>query len=164
MTATATAAPSTVRKTVIVAAPQALAFEVFTLRIETWWPMASHKIGEADCAAVVIEPRIGGRWYERGVDGVECPWGRVLAWEPPRRVVLAWQLSAQWAFDPALHTEVEVVFVALDAQTTRVELEHRGLDAYGADAAQMSAAFGSPQGWNGMLDHYAGIVGALAQP
>lgn len=159
----ASAAENAVRKSVTVAAPIAIAFEVFTARIESWWPMASHHIGEADCAAVVIEPRPGGRWFERGVDGVECVWGRVLVWEPGRRVVLAWQLNSQWAFDPSLHTEVEVRFTAIDERTTRVDLEHRGLEAYGADAATMRDAFGSPQGWNGMLEHFAVVAGAAGE-
>jgi uncharacterized protein YndB with AHSA1/START domain len=148
-----------VQKTVLVAAPQAVAFEVFTGRLASWWPMPSHHIGEAECADVVIEPRRGGRWFERGTDGSECEWGRVLAWEPPGRVVLAWQLSAQWAFDPSLKTEVEVRFVAVDAGHTRVELEHRGLEAYGPEALAMRDAFGSPNGWPGMLEHYAAVAG-----
>lgn len=148
-----------VRKTVTVAAPLALCFEVFTARIETWWPMASHHIGEADCAAVVIEPEAGGRWFERGVDGRECDWGRVLDWDAPNRILLAWQLSAAWAFDPSLRTEIEVRFTALDATTTRVDLEHRGLEAYGAQAAQMREILGSPNGWNGMLDEFARVAG-----
>lgn len=148
-----------VRKTVTVAAPLALCFEVFTARIETWWPMASHHIGEADCAAVVIEPVPGGRWFERGVDGRECDWGRVLAWDAPNRILLAWQLSAAWSFDPSLRTEIEVRFTALDATTTRVDLEHRGLEAYGAQAAQMREILGSPNGWNGMLDEFARVAG-----
>lgn len=154
------AADLTVRKTVTVAAPIALAFEVFTGDIASWWPMASHHIGEADCAAVVIEPRAGGRWYERGVDGVECVWGRVAVWEVPHRVVLVWQLSVHFQYDPQLHTEVDVRFVALDAHTTRVELEHRGLQAYGADALAMHETFGSPNGWTGMLEHYAEVAAA----
>ena len=154
------AARIAVRKSVTVAAPVALAFEVFTARIESWWPMASHHIGDADCAAVVIEPRPGGRWYERGVDGVECLWGQVLVWEPDRRVVLVWQLNAQWQFDPAIRTEVDVRFTAIDDRTTQVELEHRGLEAYGAEAMAMRDAFGSPNGWNGMLDHFAQVAGA----
>jgi uncharacterized protein YndB with AHSA1/START domain len=153
------AAGPIVRKSVIVAAPLAVAFEVFTAQIESWWPLASHHIGQADCAAVLIEPRAGGRWYERGIDGVECVWGQVLVWDAPRRVVLAWQLSAQFQFDPSIHTEVEVHFVVVDAHTTRVELEHRGLEAYGADAMAMHDAFNSPNGWNGMLDHYAEVAG-----
>lgn len=151
-----------VRKTVTVAAPIALAFEVFTGDIASWWPMASHHIGEADCAAVVIEPRVGGRWYERGVNGVECVWGRVALWEAPRRVVLVWQLSARFEFDPALHTEVDVHFIAIDDRTTRVELEHRGLDAYGADAIAMHDTFSSPNGWNGMLEHFAQVTSQRA--
>ena len=121
--------------------------------------MASHHIGEVDCAAVVIEPRAGGRWFERGVNGVECVWGRVAVWEAPRRVVLVWQLSAQWQFDPTLHTEVDVRFIAIDDRTTSVELEHRGLDAYGDDAVAMRDTFASPNGWTGMLEHYAQIAG-----
>ena len=160
MTFITRAAEQAVRKSVTVAAPIALAFEVFTGRIETWWPMASHHIGQADCAAVVIEPRAGGRWYERGVNGVECVWGQVLVWEAPRRVVLVWQLSAQWQFDPSLHTEVDVRFTAIDDRTTRVDLEHRGLEAYGADAMAMRDTFASPNGWNGMLDHYAQVAGS----
>lgn len=147
-----------VQKSVTVAAPLALAFEVFTARIDTWWPMASHHIGEADCQAVVIEPRAGGRWFERGVDGRECDWGRVLAWDPPNHVRLAWQLDARWRFDPALMTEVDVVFTALDREHTRVELTHGGLDAYGEDALAMQATFGSPNGWTGMLEHYAEVA------
>ncbi|MFO1219680.1 MAG: SRPBCC family protein [Burkholderiaceae bacterium] len=156
------AAVQAVRKTVTVAAPIALAFEVFTGDIASWWPMSSHHIGEAECAAVTIEPRAGGRWYERGVNGVECVWGRVALWEAPRRVVLVWQLSATWQFDPSLHTEVEVRFIEVDARTTRVELEHRGLEVYGADAIAMRDAFASPNGWNGMLDHYAAVAARMA--
>jgi uncharacterized protein YndB with AHSA1/START domain len=153
---------SAVRKTVIVAAPVAIAFEVFTAQIESWWPMASHHIGDADCQAVVIEPRAGGRWYERGVDGVECVWGQVLLWEPPRRVVLVWQLSAQFRYDPSLQTEVDVRFTVIDDKTTRVELEHRCLEMYGDDAPAMREAFDSPNGWNGMLEHYAQVAGRIA--
>jgi uncharacterized protein YndB with AHSA1/START domain len=159
MTSLANAPHALVRKSVTVAAPIALAFEVFTSRIESWWPMASHHIGQADCAVVRIEPRAGGRWYERGVNGVECVWGRVAVWEPSQRVVLIWQLSAQWQFDPSLHTEVDVRFTAIDDRSTLVELEHRGLEAYGANASAMRDAFSSPEGWNGMLDHYAQVAG-----
>ena len=159
MSSLAQTAENVVRKSVVVAAPIALAFEVFTGRIESWWPMPTHHIGAAECAAVVIEPRVGGRWYERGVDGVECVWGGVLAWEPGRHVVLLWQLNAQWQFDPSIRTEVDVRFTAIDAQHTKVELEHRGLEAYGADAMAMRDAFGSLNGWTGMLEHYAQVAG-----
>jgi uncharacterized protein YndB with AHSA1/START domain len=156
---TVAAAALAVHKTVLVAAPQAIAFEVFTTRIAAWWPMPSHHIGKAECADVLIEPRVGGRWFERGSDGSECDWGRVLAWEAPSRIVLVWQLDAHWAFDPALRTEVEVRFVAVDPGHTRVELEHRGLEAYGPEALAMRDAFASPSGWGGMLEHYAEVAG-----
>ena len=82
----------------------------------------------------------------------------MAVWGAPRRVVLVWQLSAQWQFDPTLHTEVDLRFVAIDDRTTSVELEHRGLDAYGADAVAMRDTFASPNGWTGMLEHYAQIA------
>jgi uncharacterized protein YndB with AHSA1/START domain len=150
-------APS-VRKTVTVEAPVQVAFDVFTAGIERWWPMASHHIGKSDCAAVVIEPWVGGRWFERGIDGTVCDWGVVQAWEPPHRVILVWQLNAQWEHEPALHTELEVRFTALPAGRTRVDLEHRGLDAYGELAETMHAALGSSNGWSGMLEHYARVA------
>ena len=159
MNSLARSAAGVVLKSITVAAPIALAFEVFTGRIESWWPMASHHIGKADCAAGVIEPRAGGRWFERGVDGVECVWGQVLVWEAPRRVVLVWQLSAQWQFDPSIHTEVDVRFIVIDDRNTRVELEHRGLEAYGADVAGMRDILGSANGWPGMLDEFAQVAG-----
>lgn len=154
-----TASTHSVHKTVTVAAPLALAFEVFTARIEAWWPMATHHIGQAECAAVVIEPRTGGRWFERGVDGSECQWGEVLLWDAPNRLVLAWRLNTRWAYEPTLHTEVDVRFTALDSGTTRVDLEHRHLEAFGDQALAMQQVFNSPTGWNGMLDHYAQVAG-----
>jgi len=153
-----TDADLTVRKSVTVHAPQAVAFEVFTARMASWWPMASDHVGLSECADVVVEPRVGGRWFERGVDGVESPWGEVLAWQPSCRVLLAWRLNAQWRFDPAFLNEIEIRFGAVDAATTRVELEHRGLEAFGAQAAQMRDVLGSANGWGGMLDQYAAVA------
>jgi uncharacterized protein YndB with AHSA1/START domain len=144
-----------VERTVTVEAPAEKAFRVFTDGLSTWWPIESHKIGASECASVTIEPREGGRWFETGVDGVECDHGRVLVWEPPTRLVLVWQISSTWAFDPALHTEVEVNFIAESPTRTRVELVHRGLDAYGDDAQQMADTFGAEGGWNGLLRAYA---------
>ena len=107
----------------------------------------------------MLEPRAGGRWYERGVDGSECEWGRVLAYEPPDRVLLDWQISARWTHDPDLHTEVEVRFAAAGEARTRVELEHRGLAAnYGDDAESLHAIFDAPSGWAGVLGDFAGAV------
>ena len=120
-------APAPVRKTLQVKASQARAFEVFTAGFARWWP-ASHSIGKSPLKDAIMEPQVGGRWYERGEDGSECDWGRVLAWEPPARLVLSWQLSAQWKFDPDLRTEVEVRFIPEGDRLTRVEFEHRGLE------------------------------------
>src|SRR5262245_50814924 len=100
-----------VRKSVVVNVGAARAFDAFTRSIDRWWPR-SHHIGKTQTWQAVIEPRIGGRWYERGDDGSECDWGKVLAWEPPSRVVLAWQLSAEFQYDPNLITTVEVRFIA----------------------------------------------------
>src|SRR5262249_25644183 len=100
-----------VRRSVTVEASQQRAFEVFTRRIGEWWPR-THKIGPEPLKSAVLEPRAGGRWYEIGEGGAECEWGRVLSWEEPSRVVLAWQIGADWKFDPALVTEVEIRFIA----------------------------------------------------
>lgn len=144
-----------VRKSIVVAAPRETAFRVFTGQLARWWPMESHKIGAAAAVDVVIEPRQGGRWYEQGADGVQVQWGEVLAWEPPGRVVLAWRIGADWAYHPELLTEVEVRFTADGPGRTRVDVEHRLLDAYAEQAAAMRAAFDAPEGWNGMLAAYA---------
>jgi uncharacterized protein YndB with AHSA1/START domain len=149
MTATAP-----VRKAITVEVPAARAFEVFSARMGHWWPR-SHSIGTAPQAALVIEPRTAGRWYEIGEDGSECDWGEVLAWEPPTRLLLAWRIGADWRFDPGLLTEVEVRFVAVGERTTRVELEHRLLENMGEAAQAMRAKFDDEQGWGGLLALYA---------
>ncbi len=97
--------PAPVKKSLVVKATPEQAFAVFTADIGRWWP-PSHHIGAAPFKTAVLEPRVGGRWYEVGEDGSECQWGHV---HPPRRLVLAWQINSAWAFDPDLVTEVEVV-------------------------------------------------------
>jgi len=87
--------PNSVRKFRIVEAPQALAWRVFTERMSTWWPLAHYKIGKVTAVEAVIEPRVGGRWFERGEDGSTCDWGEVLIWEPPSRLVLAWSTRSR---------------------------------------------------------------------
>ena len=149
--------PASVKKSVTVDVPVGRAFAVFTGDIGSWWPK-THSIGRSPVRTVTIEPRAGGRWYESGQDGTECRWGDVLAWEPPHRVVLVWQLNADYGFDPELHTELEVRFSPDGAESTRVDLEHRGLDAYGARAAEMRDAFGSDGGWRGLLRTFAEIA------
>jgi uncharacterized protein YndB with AHSA1/START domain len=156
MTQQPTIRPAPVRKSIRVGAPRERAFEVFTARIGNWWPK-SHHIGAADLDTVMIEPRAGGRWYERGVDGSECDVGKVLVWEPPARLVLAWQIAPNWKFDPDLITEVEVKFIAEGAEATRVELEHRNLERLGSDkpADTMRQQIDSPNGWGGLLALFA---------
>ena len=151
-----------VTKTITVEAPQARAFEVFTVGMSTWWLMESHHIGEQVPEAIVIEPETGGRWFERAPDGAECEWGRVLEWEPPSRVVLAWHLGPDFAYDPdpANATEIEVAFVSTGPSTTRVDLVHRGLEVHGDRAEAMRTAIDSPEGWNGLLKLFAAAVGA----
>jgi uncharacterized protein YndB with AHSA1/START domain len=139
-----------VRKSIHVAAKPERAFAVFTGEMSTWWPLVSHHIGKVDAVAAVVEPFVGGRWFERGADGSECDWGRVLVWEPGKRVTLAWELSAEWKHDVAIQSEVDVTFVA-DAGGCLVTLEHRKLSTYGAKAKEMQAILGSDGGWGGML-------------
>jgi uncharacterized protein YndB with AHSA1/START domain len=121
---------TTIRKQLTVEAPVDRAFRVFTQNMGTWWPR-EHHIGGSPLKDCVIEPRVDGRWYEVGEDGSTCEWGKVLAWDPPRRLVLAWQLNAQFTYDPALITEVEVSFTPLGPKRTQVDFEHRDLDRLG---------------------------------
>ena len=151
MAAPVTITPAPVRKTITVNVPQTRAFEVFTARFGTWWPK-SHHIGKPEMANVLIEPRQGGRWYEKGVDGSECDWGKVLAWEPPSRVVLSWHLNSKFELDDSVESSVEVQFFADAPSSTRVELVHR---VTAADAEGIRAAIDSPQGWTGLLAMYA---------
>jgi len=140
-----------VRKEITVEASQARAFDVFTREHGAWWPLATHHIGSAAAETAIIEPHAGGRWFERAADGSECDWGRVLVWDPPGRLVLAWEISADWKHDESIDTEVEVRFVSLGPARTRVELEHRRLDRYGAAAEQMRGIFDSENGWTNIL-------------
>jgi uncharacterized protein YndB with AHSA1/START domain len=151
MTSSGTA--TVARCEVVVEAAQARAFELFTDGQTRWWPK-THHIGEQPLEEAVIEPRAGGRWFERAADGSECDWGHVRVWDPPARIVLVWQLSGEWAYDEALDTEVEVRFTAEGPERTRVALEHR-LDGFGARAAEMRDTFDAPGGWPGMLEAFA---------
>ncbi|HEY8508956.1 MAG TPA: SRPBCC family protein [Steroidobacteraceae bacterium] len=146
-----------VRKSVRVGAAPARAFEIFTSGFGAWWPR-SHFIGKSPMKDAIIEPRAGGRWYEKGEDGSESTWGKVLVWEPPTRLVLAWQLNGQWSYDPALITEVEIRFIANGENATLVELEHRYLERMGDGASDARARIDSPRGWGGLLQLYAQAV------
>jgi uncharacterized protein YndB with AHSA1/START domain len=122
-------------RTVQVKAAPARAFDIFAAQMASWWPKGG-TIGKQPHAAIVIEPRRDGRWFERDADGNETNWGRVLAWEPPSRLLLAWQLTCEWGYDPDLQTEVEVTFAPAEGGGTLVTLEHRHLERFGADGAR----------------------------
>jgi uncharacterized protein YndB with AHSA1/START domain len=154
-TATVTIAP--VRKSILVKATPERAFDVFARSFDTWWPR-SHHIGKSDMKAGIMEPRPGGRWYEIGEDGVECDWGQVIAWEPPDRLVLAWHLNGSFQYNPDIASEVEIRFIA-EGDATRVELEHRNLEALGQeDGERARAAVDSPNGWSTLLELFAARV------
>jgi uncharacterized protein YndB with AHSA1/START domain len=148
----------TVRRTITVDAPVERAFRVFTESFNSWWP-PEHHIGKAELAEAVLEPREGGRWYERGIDGSECDWGRVLAWEPPHRVVMTWQVNGEWQYDPdpGRASEVEVRFTSEGPGQTMVELEHRLLERLVGGQA-VHDGVGGDGGWAGTLERFAKAV------
>jgi uncharacterized protein YndB with AHSA1/START domain len=144
-----------IEKQILVEAPQERAFRVFTESFDAWWPR-EHHIGKADMKAAVLECKPGGRFYEKGIDGSECEWGKVLVWEPPRRLIIAWQITAEWKYDPSFVTELEINFVAEGAKRTRVELEHRNLDRHGDAAAALRDML--DKGWVGPLEKLAAVI------
>jgi uncharacterized protein YndB with AHSA1/START domain len=150
MTPTITIAP--VRKSIRVNAAQAHAFEVFTSEIGRWWPRHA-TIGTAPMKEVVLEPRLGGRWYQLAEDGSQAKVGEILVWEPPRRFIVSWDLNSNWKPDTTVSSEVEVKFTADGPNATLVELEHRKFERMGAEAgAKMRKDVDG--GWPGMLDHF----------
>jgi uncharacterized protein YndB with AHSA1/START domain len=141
--------PTAVGTSIVVDAPVERAFAVFTEDMGSWWPQ-EHHILHAPLARMVFEPKVGGAIYDVGTDGSECHWARVLAYEPPHRIVFSWDISMQWQIetDPAKASEVEVRFVADGPARTRVELEHRHIDRHGEGWESMRDAVGSDGGWN----------------
>jgi hypothetical protein len=148
-----------VTKTVTVHVTPEKAFEVFTARFGDWWPLATHHTASEDVETAQIEPKVGGRWFERGVNGTETMWGYVTAWEPPDRLVLAWHLNLDFQFDPDVASEVEVTFVANDATTTTVTLAHRNLEVYGDGAPTLRTAIDGEGGWGVILQGFADLAG-----
>ena len=140
-----------VKKSIRVNASRARAFEVFASRFDSWWPR-EHHIGKVLMKEAVIEPRAGGRWYEKGEDGSECVWGHVIAWEPPARLVLSWHLNGKFEVDEKVASEVEIRFIPDGSSATRVELEHR---IAAPDAEAIRTAVDAPQGWGGLLELFA---------
>jgi uncharacterized protein YndB with AHSA1/START domain len=153
---TTQAQQASVRTQVVVEAPIERAFSVFTEDIGSWWN-PDHHILEAELAEMVFEPRAGGHVYDRGVDGSECRWARVLAYEPPDLIVFSWDINPQWQLESDLDktSEVEVRFIPEAPERTRVELEHRHLDRHGEGWEGIRDAVGSPDGWPDGLRAFA---------
>jgi uncharacterized protein YndB with AHSA1/START domain len=154
------AAETYVRKSIVVEAPVERAFSLFTERFDSIKPREHNMLG-VEIAETVFEPREGGRVYDRGVDGSECSWARVLAYEPPNRVVISWDISPQWQIETDLEktSEVEVRFISEAPQRTRVELEHRNLDRHGAGWEGARAAVDSEGGWPLYLQRFGELLG-----
>jgi uncharacterized protein YndB with AHSA1/START domain len=152
---------NSVHKSIVVDAPVERAFSVFTDEIASWWN-PDHHIIEAPLAEMVFEPREGGYIYDRGTDGSECRWARVLAYEPPARVVFSWDINLQWQLetDPNRTSEVEIRFTPEGDGRTRVDLEHRNLDRHGEGWEGMQAAVGAPAGWGDGLERFAQALSA----
>jgi len=153
------ASDTSVRNSIVVDAPIERAFSVFTDDFGSFKP-PEHNLLEAEIAETVFEPRVGGHIYDRGVDGSECRWARVLAYEPPDRVVFSWDIDARWQIepDPDKTSEVEVRFTAEGPDRTRVELEHRNLDRHGPGWEAARDGVRSDQGWSLYLDRFAQVL------
>jgi uncharacterized protein YndB with AHSA1/START domain len=147
-----------VRQQVVVDAPLARAFAVFTERFGDFKP-PEHNLLAAPIAETVFEPRVGGHIYDRAEDGSECRWARILAYEPPHRVVFSWDIGPQWQVetDPELTSEVEVRFVAEGVNRTRLELEHRHLDRHGPGWQSLAEGVDGDEGWPLYLARYAAL-------
>lgn len=155
MQQTITIAP--VRKSITVNAPPARAFDIFATF--AWWPKSYSILpSRSPQQAAVLEPRVGGRWFERGEDGTQCDWGKVLAFDPSRRLVFTWQISASYTFDPDGATEVEVTFIPDGPNKTRIELEHRLFERFGAAGEKVRHDVDAPTGWGAVLDQFAAAV------
>jgi len=150
-----------VRKQIVVHAPVDEAFVTFTDRMGDFKPPEHNLLG-VEIAETVFEHHVGGHIYDRGIDGSECRWARILAFEPPNRVVFSWDISPQWQIetDPRHTSEVEVRFVAEAADRTRVELEHRHIDRHGPNWQAVSDAIDGDEGWPLYLGRYAALLTA----
>jgi uncharacterized protein YndB with AHSA1/START domain len=148
-----------VRQQVVVAAPIANAFSVFTERFGDFKP-PEHNLLAAPIAETVFEPRAGGGITDRATDGSECRWARILAFDPPDRVIFSWDISPRWSIetDPAQTSEVEVRFYAESPTSTRVELEHRHIDRHGPGWEAVTGGVDGAEGWPLYLDRYATLL------
>jgi uncharacterized protein YndB with AHSA1/START domain len=156
---TQSATTTTVRRQILVNAPISEAFKVFTERFGDFKPR-EHNLLRAPIAETVFEPRVGGNIYDRAVDGTECRWARILAFEPPDRVLFSWDISPRWQLETNadLTSEVEVRFFAETAERTRVELDHRNLDRHGAGWESVRDGVDNEAGWPLYLRRYAALL------
>lgn len=147
-----------VQKQIVVRAPIDRAFDAFTSRFGDFKP-PEHNLLRAPIAQTVFEPRVGGNIFDRAVDGTECRWARILAYEPPDRVVFSWDISPRWQLetDPSRTSEVEVRFYAETPERTRLELEHRHIDRHGPGWPAVMNGVGGDEGWPLYLDRYAAL-------
>jgi len=146
---------------IVVDAPIERAFQVFTEEFDRIKPR-EHNLLRVAIAETVFEPRVGGHVYDRGVDGSECRWARVLAYEPPHRVVISWDITPQWQIEKNLErtSEVEVLFIAESPERTRVELEHRNLDRHGAGWEAERDTVRTEGGWPLYLQRFGDLLKA----
>ena len=159
MTIVTKAPVAPVFKTITVNVSVERAFDVFTAGFDSWWPR-SHNISQSPMEKALIETFVGGRCYQRSIDGSECDWGRVIVWEPPHRFVLAWQLNADWQYDPDLAktSEVEVRFTPEAGGGTRVDLEHRYFERHGVRGIDIRTGVDSPGGWGSLLEMFRDVA------
>ena len=155
------ASETSTQHSIVVEAPIERAFSVFTDDFGSFKP-PDHNLLDVEIAETVFESHVGGNIYDRGVDGSECRWARVLAYEPPNRVVFSWDISAQWQIETDLDktSEVEVRFIAESPDRTRVELEHRNIDRHGEGWEGVREGVGGDQGWPLYLDRFAAQLAA----
>jgi uncharacterized protein YndB with AHSA1/START domain len=156
-------AAAVVRKQIVVEAPVDRAFEVFTRRLGDFKP-PEHNLLAVPIAETVFEPRVGGHIYDRGTDGSECRWARVLVYEPPGRVVFSWDIGPTWQVEtePENTSEVEVRFIAETAERTRIELDHRNIDRHGPGWQAVADGVGHDQGWPLYLERFAALFAETA--
>lgn len=149
---------TTVRRQIVVNTPIEEAFAVFTLRFGDFKPR-EHNLMSSPITATVFEPRVGGHIYDRAEDGSECRWARILAFDPPDRVVFSWDIGPTWQVEqnPELTSEVEVRFIAETPQRTRVELEHRHIDRHGAGWESVRDGVDNDAGWPLYLQRYVSL-------
>ena len=157
MTSPTTAVIEPVVREITVAAPRDRAFDTF-INMTAWWPLDTHTIGKAPARASIIQTRVGGRWYGIDADGDSHEIGHVLVFDPPSRLVLSWEITHDFTYDPSIRSEVEITFEEVSPAITRVILEHRKLEVYGEHAAMAREIFNSEGGWGMLLQRFAAFA------